>query len=105
MSSFWTIRPGTRQFIDVCCISGGLAADALVPCAVNLPNHYQRVLSEHGYYRFDVAVSLNGASVVLPIEVGHSGNWQEVTARSLSSDELEVADVQTPPPHDQADAG
>jgi hypothetical protein len=104
-TSFWTIRPGTRQFIDVCYISGGFTGDTLVPCAANLSNRYKGALSERGYYRFDVAVSVNGASVMLPVEVVHSGSAKDVTARSLSSDELEVADVQPPAPHDQADAG
>jgi hypothetical protein len=93
-SSWWRIRKGSRQFVDVCMVSGGFTGGPLVPCGVNLPNRFYRAFDQPGYYRFDVAVISGAADHFISIQVKNAGrynDWKNATARILEEDELAVA--------------
>jgi hypothetical protein len=88
-----------ERYIDVCTIDA--KTNKLYPClyvaAAPISGAKMTrtldVFERDGFYRFDVAISGEGAPEPISLQVEQTGRWDTIQARVLAADELGVADV------------
>jgi hypothetical protein len=88
------LEKGVSRYIDVC--AADVNTNRLFPCLSTttglIPPRTAHVFEKDGFYRFDIALSGDGAPPPLSIEVEQTGRWDTIQARILQSHEIETAD-------------